>query len=808
MLEENIETKFQRTIDWLLDGLNPHDIAVDRANAYTTYTIISLVQCFLEFANSEFTRDTYESIPRARALYVTALELLNDVSEIEPSTLPDNPFPPNPVLKGLRLYVDLNLFKLRHGLNIAGMKRQTAVEVAESNPLDGGPVIATNGQMGSPSSLSFRPTPYRYSVLIEKAKQLVDIAQQIEASYLGAIEKYDAESYSLMKAHQDIQLAHASIRLQDLRVSEAQSGVRLAELQRERSEIQENHYQDLIDEGLIGLEQASLAFMTTAAVLHTSAAVISGAGGILDSVKAAFTFGLAGDPTAKAAQMASSLAAAASTGASITQTLASYERRQQDWQFQRDMARHDMLVGTQQINLAQDHVRVVVQERVNAGIQAGHAEETLEFLANKFTSVEFYDWMRATMGLIYRYFLQQATAMAQLAQHQLAFERQEVPPDVIQSDYWEIPDEAGTGAYGEGEQPDRQGITGSARLLQHMTKLDLYAFETDKRKLQLSQTFSLAQLAPAEFQRFRETGVLPFTIPMELFDRAFPGHYLRLIRKVSTSVIALVPPTYGIRATLRASGISRVAIGKDMIQTIVSRRDPEIVALTSPINATGMFDMQPENGMLMPFEGMGVETAWEFRLPKAANPFDYSSIADVLVTMEYTALHSENYRQQILQQLDGSISADRPFSMRLQFADQWYDLHNPEQSSTPMIVRFNTRREDFPPNLENLNLQQVVLSVATTDGATFELPIAHLHHTEAGGNGPVGGGATTVDRVISTRRSNGASWLPMTGDRSPVGTWELALPNTEEVQNRFKNDDIEDLLLVLTYQGQTPAWPT
>jgi len=71
--------------------------------------------------------------------------------------------------------------------------------------------------------------------------------------------------------------------------------------------------------------------------------------------------------------------------------------------------------------------------------------------------------------------------------------------------------------------------------------MDQYAFETNKRKLQLTQTFSLARMAPAEFQRFRETSRLLFATPMDLFDRDFPGHYLRLIKRVRTSVIALAP---------------------------------------------------------------------------------------------------------------------------------------------------------------------------------------------------------------------------------------------------------------------------
>ena len=40
-----------------------------------------------------------------------------------------------------------------------------------------------------------------------------------------------------------------------------------------------------------------------------------------------------------------------------------------------------------------------------------------------------------------------------------------------------------------------------------------------------------------------------------------------------------------------------------------------------------------------------------------------------------------------------------------------------------------------------------------------------------------------------------------------MGTWELTLPNTEEMKDHFKNEEIDDILLVLTYAGRTPAWP-
>src|SRR5207247_7151388 len=166
------------------------------------------------------------------------------------------------------------------------------------------------------------------------------------------------------------------------------------------------------------------------------------------------------------------------------------------------------------------------------------------------------------------------------------------------------------------------------------------------------------------------------------------------------------------RATMLTTGTSRVVIGGDIFQTVVVRHDPESVALSSPRDATGLFELDPQQDMLLPFEGLGVNTNWELRMPKAANLFDFSTIADVLITIEYTALNSFDYSQQVIQRLKPSLSAERPFSFREQFADQWYDLHNPDQVATPMTVRFQTVRDDFPSNLEKLKIQQVALYFA------------------------------------------------------------------------------------------------
>src|SRR5664279_5605451 len=570
--------------------------------------------------------------------------------------------------------------KLRSGRNIAGIERQATVVTQPALSLDRLPV-------GGDAQRVFRPTPYRYAVLVERAKNLVSIAQQVEQAFLGALEKRDAEVYNLRKAGHDLQSTGATVDLHSLQVREAEEGIGLAERQLDRAATQRDTYQGWIDAGLndwerdllqdyreIGQWRNVLTGIDAAlTVAQTLAAVESG--GFLGTGLGA---GLGGTVVVGALAVAqastSVMVNTAETSAQINSATASFERRSQEWELQRQLAEGEMAIGAQQVTLAQTHTDVARQEEFISRTQHDQAQATVEFLANKFTSAELYAWMSGILGGAYNYFLQQATAMAQLAQYQLGFERQESPPSFIKADYWEATDDQAQRA-GSQSTPDRQGLTGSVRLLQDITRLDQFAFDTNRRKLQLSQTFSLARLAPVEFQRFRETGVLPFATPMALFDQGFPGHYMRLLKRAHVSVVALVPATHGLRATLIASGISRVVTGGDVFSTITVRRDPELIAFTGTSNATGLLGLEPDAGMLLPFESMGVDTNWELQLPKAANPFDYRTISDVLFTVEYTALQEFSYRQQVIQQLDDRVSADRVISVRDQFADQWYALH-------------------------------------------------------------------------------------------------------------------------------------
>ena len=196
---------------------------------------------------------------------------------MKPAVVPSLAFciPPNPLLAALRLHAELNLHKLRTCRNIAGMKRDLDPYVAPTDTVTGLPTIGASGQLVLPGTNVLRPTLYRFAVLVQRAKELVATAQQVESAMLSAIEKRDAEAYSMLRARQDLELAQAGVQLEVLRLKQANDGVTLASLQQARAQIQFDHYQKLLDEGMIELERGAIETLGEAAGLQASAADLS-----------------------------------------------------------------------------------------------------------------------------------------------------------------------------------------------------------------------------------------------------------------------------------------------------------------------------------------------------------------------------------------------------------------------------------------------------------------------------------------------------------------------------------------------------
>jgi hypothetical protein len=127
--------------------------------------------------------------------------------------------------------------------------------------------------------------------------------------------------------------------------------------------------------------------------------------------------------------------------------------------------------------------------------------------------------------------------------------------------------------------------------------------------------------------------------------------------------------------------------------------------------------------MLLPFEGSGVATNWTLEMPKGANRFDYSSIADILFTIRYTALEDRSYRQNILNDMGQDemgyvkTSSNRYFSIANEFPDQWYSYHNPTMGldSSSYIYPMNATYEELEQSEKQLEPYSMVIDLRKTD---------------------------------------------------------------------------------------------
>jgi len=698
--------------------------------------------------------------------------------------------PSNPVYSSLELKANLELFKIHNCRNIAGMERSLDIFAAPTDSTTGVPVIGAGGNLILPGSGSLVPSQYRFRVLVERAKQLVSQAQQLEGQFLATLEKEDAENYNQLRARQDLQTAKSTVRLQDMRVKQAQNEETTADLQLDKMQFVQTNYNDWISDGLNGYENASIALLTASVVIDATLSAVA--------LTLAGKFNL-NDSLAAASQIASSTS-------SIMSQLASYQRREQEWQYQSDLAGYDISLANQQIKVAEQNTRIISQEREIASLNMDHATDTLEFLKTKFTNAELYRWMGNVLERTYSYMLNIATGVAKTAEQQYYFEQQEQAGPFIMDDYWEVPQSGGSLTSGG---VDRRGLTGSTRLLQDLTKLDQYAFETTKRKLQMTKVISLGQHFPEAFQNFRDTGVFNFDLTDRMFDYDFPGHYLRLVNGIKVSVIGLVPVYDSIKATLTAGTNSYTVINaNNTFQRVPIRRmEVDQVALTGASRETGLFEFQPaQSELLNPFEGMGIESRWEFKMPKFSNRMDYSTIADVVIEVDYTALDSFQYRYQVLQDIDNTLGFSRGFSFKNNYPDQWYELAGAQDGGAEFSVDIELKHDQFPVGIDNIRLDgsNILLHFVRKDGFIDEVSIADFSLVSAGANTQPMEGQTVNGTFNATALTN---VLSTQSPASPFVKLRLAFENTALNRELFSEENITDILLLVSCKADLPVYP-
>ena len=251
------------------------------------------------------------------------------------------------------------------------------------------------------------------------------------------------------------------------------------------------------------------------------------------------------------------------------------------------------------------------------------AEQIETFLRDSFTRTEVYAWKVDRLRELFRRACDVAFESALAAD--AAFRAQREPGDPHSFVTVQPPRDA------------REELTTGHALLTCLQEMRRTFHATERTGPHVVRQFSLRDVDPWALYYLREEGKTTFSLPEVLFDIDHPGHYDRRIRSVRVSVLCTTGPTVGVTGTLSLTGSRRrrgpVATGAPDDDTA----GPESIALSTGRDDSGFFGDADQQHLFRPFEGRGAVSDWQLTLPSEFRKMSYREIANVVLTVEYTA---------------------------------------------------------------------------------------------------------------------------------------------------------------------------
>ena len=239
--------------------------------------------------------------------------------------------------------------------------------------------------------------------------------------------------------------------------------------------------------------------------------------------------------------------------------------------------------------------------------------------------------------------------------------------------------------------------------------------DQNKREFEITKPISLFQLDPFALLALRETGTCDIHIPELLFDLDFPGQYFRRIKAVRVTIPCVAGPFTNVSATLRLTqSWTRREVPTDL--SLAPEPDATVlpqtaIATSTGSGDTGMFELNFRDERYLPFEGAGAISTWHLELPQAVRPFDYYTIADVVIHLSYSARDGgESLKQDVNKQLMAALNnwkklltsgatLARLFSLRQEFSGEWNRFFSPA-ADQPQEITLHLSKQHFPRYLD------------------------------------------------------------------------------------------------------------
>jgi peptidoglycan hydrolase-like protein with peptidoglycan-binding domain len=631
------------------------------------------------------------------------------------------------------------LFKLRTCRNLQGVIRQLPIF---EPPIDPGMLVAARAAGMSIESVlqaggqGGRPV-HRFAVVLERAKEFARDVQGLGGALLSALEKQDGEAMSRLRQSHELRMLDLVKDVRKEQVNEAQQALLGVEKSKEAAEARQAHYVKLLSDreedqelALSEKERTQLGLIVAAGVLESVAGGVSAVGsvlGVLPEFEASFPPAVqwgGRELNNLMTGIASAIRAAGnvvSTEGQVTGLKGGYERRQEDWQFQRDQAVLQIDGLDKQRLAAQIREALARLELRNHEEQVRQSQEIADFVTRKFSGQALYEWMGGQLMALYSQTFRLALDLARRAERAYRFELYGAntfpsdDPAYIAGDEW---------------APGRKGLLAGEQVLLELRRLEVAWMDRRVREYEISRTFSLAEVAPLVLLELRRTGSCEVFLAEALFDRDYPGHYFRRIKSVSITVPADEGPPRGVQCTLRLlNDRIRLDTTLDSTSNYLENNDSPPNALAYPDdrftyrwdasqsivtshgrNDAGMFDPSHSDPRYLPFEGAGAISTWRIEVPAEQNSFDPQTLTDVQLHVRYTARDGGSaFRQEaITDTLGAKLGAAFPeeyrwraLSARGDFPTAWKAFAEPAQDADEQVLEFELGEEHSPRWLKN-----------------------------------------------------------------------------------------------------------
>ena len=857
------------------DPFNPHHIARLRLTAYQMATVMAYIDHVLARGDQQFNRG---AVDVATQSYLIAAALLGPRPQIVPEqpttslsfrelldggglddfsnalvtlenafpftidgTIPAGPgaagalgstfyfcIPPNGKLLGYWDTVADRLFKIRHGLDIEGIARQLPLYGTRIDPAVLIRAVAAGADLNSVLSDLAAPAPYsRFTATIERAKRLCQDLCTLGSALLTALEKKDAEELAALRTTHEIALLDATSRIKKEQIAEATA--QRAALDQTQAMVQRRHdfFAAALAAGYNSGEQDQLHNMDLANSRQEDAAAIEAFAQGANLIPNVSVGSSADGPTASVSfggqQIAAVLSAVSRSyqylGASYTYKgsraaiVAEHTRRAEDWQRELDISGSELAQIAAQAAAADARITIAGWEAENSETQREQAADVLDFLRNKYTNEELYRWLVSQTSTVYFQTYKLVYDVARQAERAYRYERAISDSGFIQFGYWDSM---------------RHGLLAGEQLRLALAQLEEAYHRQHRRELELSKSVSLLLTDPLALINLKATGACQISLPEELFDADYPGHYLRRVKSVSVSVPCVVGPYTTVNATLRLLA-SRIRTNPTAAGGYPqSDADPrfsysygsvDAIATSSGQRDSGMFELNFRDERYLPFEGAGAISTWRLEMPPDCNAFDFETITDVVLHLNYTArdagvpLRDAARGASVTPVRDGRR---RMFSARQEYPDDWYRFLHPEPTAGGQRLTLGLDTDRFPYQLRGRAIQvtgaRVFLKLA--DGTVYPAGAQRLTLgvTGPGAAAPVRQPMTAVPTVsavlpfgifdLSASPGKPGDWL-IEAPEADIAKLPVALRTPVTVagitHQRLNADLVHDLVVVLEY---------